>query len=519
MKKINQNYLSDIAQKIKPYVWDFGGKNELRFNSNTVPFTPKSLNLFLKEMEKNCPINEYADPTYAGLKKLLADYEKVSVENITITNSGDEAIDVLAKTFLNPADLFITTPPTYDVFSIQSEINRGINLSVPLTKPNFTVDAEQIIEKAKNKKVKMIFLCNPNNPTGSIIPAAVIENIITSVNCIVIVDEAYREFYGKTSTQLIKKYENVVILRSLSKFAALAGARIGYLIANKSLSKKFDLIRFPMGISYLSYKLAETVLANDLPWIKKQIQEIKKERARMTKALTNFGFLVYPSETNFILVNMGGKAKEIYLKLKAKNLYIRDRSSKKYLESCARITIRSKEENNLLLAALREIVTKEKYAFIDRDGTLIFEPQDTFQIDSLDKLKILDGVITGLRLLKKQGYKLILVSNQDGIGTPAFPKEDFEIPQNKMLEIFKKEGIIFDKIFICPHLESDNCLCRKPKIGILKNFDLKNIDINKSFMCGDRKTDGQFAKNLGIKFVPMKLNSNFYEALKKEEII
>ena len=263
MKNNTQNYLSDMAQKIEPYLWDFGEKNELRFNSNTLPYPPKSIKKFLKEMANDCPINEYADPGYTDLKKLLATYENVTGENITITNSGDEAIDVLAKTFLNAGDLFITTPPTYEVFSLQAEINRGINLSIPLEQPNFTVNAEKIIREAKNKKVKMIFLCNPNNPTGTIIPVEIIEKIVREVNCIVIVDEAYREFYGKTSVPLIKKYDNFVVLRSLSKFAALAGARIGYLVTNPFLSQKFDGIRFPMGVSYLSYKLAEIVLQND----------------------------------------------------------------------------------------------------------------------------------------------------------------------------------------------------------------------------------------------------------------
>jgi len=99
----------------------------------------------------------------------------------------------------------------------------------------------------------------------------------------------------------------------------------------------------------------------------------------------------------------------------------------------------------------------KKYAFVDRDGTLIFEPQDTFQIDSVEKLKILPGVIEGLQKLKKLGYGLIMISNQDGLGTSSFPKNDFEKPQNKMIEIFKKVGIEFEEIFICPHLDADKC--------------------------------------------------------------
>lgn len=162
----------------------------------------------------------------------------------------------------------------------------------------------------------------------------------------------------------------------------------------------------------------------------------------------------------------------------------------------------------------------KKYAFLDRDGTLIFEPQDTFQIDSLEKLKILDGVIKGLKELTQKGYTLVMITNQDGLETSSFSKADFNAPQNRMLSIFKNEGIKFKKIFICPHLPSENCDCRKPKTGLVKKFLINNkIDKSKSFVCGDRKNDSLFAKNIEIKFIPMQTNGNFYTALRRGEVI
>lgn len=152
----------------------------------------------------------------------------------------------------------------------------------------------------------------------------------------------------------------------------------------------------------------------------------------------------------------------------------------------------------------------QKIAFLDRDGALIYEPPDTKQIDSLDKLKILPGVISGLKALVGQGYKLVMVSNQDGLGAKSFPKKDFELPQNKFLEILRKEDIVFYKIFICPHFRKDNCACRKPKLGLLKKFlNTESIDYGKSFMVGDRESDGEFAKNIGVKFYSMATNSSF----------
>ena len=158
----------------------------------------------------------------------------------------------------------------------------------------------------------------------------------------------------------------------------------------------------------------------------------------------------------------------------------------------------------------------KKYSFIDRDGTLIFEPQDTYQIDSVEKLRILDGVIKGLNKLRELGYELVMVSNQDGLGTASFPKVNFEEPQNKLLSILEKSGSKFEKMFICPHLPTQNCDCRKPKIGLVKDL---LIDKSSSFVIGDRKTDKLFAKNLRIKFIPIPTNGNFYNALKKGRML
>lgn len=151
-----------------------------------------------------------------------------------------------------------------------------------------------------------------------------------------------------------------------------------------------------------------------------------------------------------------------------------------------------------------------KISFLDRDGTLIYEPEDTKRIDALRVLKILPGVIEGLKNLKQAGYELVMVSNQDGIGSRVFPREKFEKPQAKLLDLLKKEGVTFAEIFICPHAEEANCDCRKPKTGLLTGW-LKdvNIDRSASFMLGDRETDLQFAGNLGIFGMRMPTNAQF----------
>ncbi len=137
--------------------------------------------------------------------------------------------------------------------------------------------------------------------------------------------------------------------------------------------------------------------------------------------------------------------------------------------------------------------------FIDRDGTLIDEPKTDYQIDSLEKLKFEPNVIPALLQLKKY-YRFIIVSNQDALGTSRFPFEQFWIPHNAMLNLFRSQGIEFDDILICPHAPKDHCNCRKPKTKLLQKYiDEQLFDPERSFVIGDRDTDVQLAHNLGIR--------------------
>lgn len=145
----------------------------------------------------------------------------------------------------------------------------------------------------------------------------------------------------------------------------------------------------------------------------------------------------------------------------------------------------------------------QKVLFIDRDGTLVEEPFD-FQVDSLDKIKLTPGVIPTLLKLQKANFKFIMVTNQNGIGTPSFPEEDFAICHDFILDLFTSQGVMFDEIFICPHLPEDNCSCRKPKTGLLDQWIRQNaFDRNRSWAIGDRDTDRELADNLRVGFLPI----------------
>ncbi|BBI01100.1 imidazoleglycerol-phosphate dehydratase [Buchnera aphidicola (Nipponaphis monzeni)] len=158
----------------------------------------------------------------------------------------------------------------------------------------------------------------------------------------------------------------------------------------------------------------------------------------------------------------------------------------------------------------------EKILFIDRDGTLISEPKKSFQVDNFKKLIFEPNVITTLSILKKNHYKFVMITNQDGLGSKQFPLHKFNLVHNFMLDVFLSQGIKFKDILICPHTLQNNCICRKPQITMLKSW-LKEglLDKNNSYVIGDRQTDMELAKNMNITGIQYGKNISWNDIQKK----
>ncbi len=157
-------------------------------------------------------------------------------------------------------------------------------------------------------------------------------------------------------------------------------------------------------------------------------------------------------------------------------------------------------------------MSARRILFLDRDGTLNEETPDE-QIDCLEKVRLMPGVVPALLELKDAGFGFVMVTNQDGLGTPAFPQERFDRAHRFILELFASQGIEFEAVCICPHFKHENCACRKPDLGMVRGFlAAQPIDASRSYMVGDRDTDMQFAANLGVQGLRIRLHGDSSEA-------
>ena len=157
--------------------------------------------------------------------------------------------------------------------------------------------------------------------------------------------------------------------------------------------------------------------------------------------------------------------------------------------------------------------------FLDRDGTIIVEPPDE-QIDTLEKLEMIPGAIQGLRLLQNRSYVLVMVTNQDNLGSTAYPQKSYDLVQKKLIGLLKGEGIQFAGVFICPHSFKDTCACRKPKAGLVSEFiRTNNVDLARSYVFGDRETDVQLAQNIGCKSVRLTKDASTKADFKTENFL
>ncbi|MBN1643696.1 MAG: histidinol-phosphate transaminase [Dehalococcoidales bacterium] len=329
---------------------DVATRDIIKLDANENPYgcSPR-VNKALSQFQQ---FNIYPDDGQEKLRKLLAGYAGIDAKYIVAGSGSNQLIDLLIRLLVNKGDEVINCTPTFGIYSFSTKLCGGTLVEIPRDE-NFNIDIAKV-KSAAGKKTKIIFIANPNNPTGNLTPRKdIIELLETGVP--VVVDEAYYEFSGQTVVPLMKKYDNLIILRTFSKWAGLAGLRIGYGLFPPEIADFILRIKIPYNVNAAAIAaVAESF--KDTDYLIDSVKKLIAERKRLFTRLQKIDWLkVYPSQSNFILCRVEGiDARELYKKLQAKGILVRYFDQNR-IKDCIRISVGKPEHTDAVIKALREI--------------------------------------------------------------------------------------------------------------------------------------------------------------------
>lgn len=359
MKLAKKNIL-----KIKPYKpgkpidevkRELGLRNVIKMASNENTLGP-SAKVMLKIISSLKDLNRYPDGGSFYLKKKLARKFKLKPENFIIGNGSDEVIVFAIRAFVKPGEEVVIAKPTFLIYEIAAKVE-GLKIKyVPLD--CFKYDLRSM-KRAITKKTKLVFIANPDNPTGTYVTRGEVARFMKGLrkDIITFFDEAYYEF-GKEfgdypNTLKFLKTKNIIVTRSFSKAYSLAGLRVGYGIAKPALIEAMEKVREPFNVNSLAQTAALAAL-DDKAHIKKSLDLVRKGKVFLYNELGRMRIAYVPSATNFILIKIGKKAAKVYRELLKKGIIVRYMNAWK-LPDFIRVTIGTMEENKRFIATLKNI--------------------------------------------------------------------------------------------------------------------------------------------------------------------
>ncbi len=306
-------------------------------------------------------LNRYPSRRPAALTQLMADHYGVATENVLVTRGSSEGIDLLVRSFCSAGqDSVLLTPPVFGMYQVYASVQGAQTVMVPLrAERDFALDPDALL-RACDARTKLIFLCSPNNPLGNVVPQNDILKILKARadKSVVIVDEAYIEYSDTESlATLVTEYDNLVVLRTLSKALALAGARCGAVIASVGLVQLLDGVLAPYALASPVIASAELALsARQLALSSLAIRNTIDERERLRNELAACSAVeqIWPSQANFLLVRFR-RLDEVERCLEDAGIAIRTYGNDALLKDCARITVSLQQENKQLIKALRSL--------------------------------------------------------------------------------------------------------------------------------------------------------------------
>jgi len=322
---------------------------KLDANENPYGPSPKAL----EALAKGANYHIYPDPDQRRLREALSSFTGQPASRIVVGNGADEIIDLLLRATLDPGDSVIDCPPTFGMYSIDTGVCAGRLVEVP-RRADFSLDVDGIVAAATKTGAKLLFVASPNNPDGSRTPPEQIERLL-ALPLLLVVDEAYVEFAGQSLAHLSAHHENLVTLRTFSKWAGLAGLRVGYGIVHEALASFLWKIKQPYNLN-VAAELAALASLDDREYLLANVARLLAERERLVAALAELPWLhAYPSQANFVLCRLRGRtAADLRETLARQGILVRY-YHKPGLSDCVRISVGRPEQTDALLDALRAL--------------------------------------------------------------------------------------------------------------------------------------------------------------------
>jgi histidinol-phosphate aminotransferase len=325
----------------------------VKLNQNESPYDiPDKVKHIILERSLNREWNRYPSINGSPLRKALSHYLNIPVEQIIIGVGSDELLGNTAVLILDKDKTMYIVEPTFQIYKQLALVDEA-RLIIGRLKPDFSYPIDEMVRVLRTKSIDLFIIAAPNNPTGTPLDIYSLEDLIKVAPGLVIVDEAYYEFSGVTMLPLMQKYDNLIITRTFSKAFSLAGLRVGYLIASPEIINFICKSRLPFSVNIFSETAALTLLENP-SFIMENVIKILDNKEKLYKELIKIpGITVYPSATNFFMIDTGISGTEAAVRIGQLGVAIRDVSDHPMTINCIRITVGTPEENQSLLKALK----------------------------------------------------------------------------------------------------------------------------------------------------------------------
>jgi histidinol-phosphate aminotransferase len=348
-------------EKIKPQVRAITAytlqplRAEVKINQNENPFDmPAAIKEEVWRRLENRPWSRYPAFVPAELLEKLAAFAGWRADGVLAGNGSNELIQALLTVTVGEGTRVVTPEPTFTLYRQLATVLGGEVIAVPLNE-RLSFNIPKLASKSVSSKADLTIICSPNNPTGCTITRRDLVSLLRNSEGLVVVDQAYAEFGGEDFIPLLKEHQNLIVLRTFSKAMAMAGLRVGYLLAAPALVTEINKAKLPYNLNFFSMMAAEVALERfDL--LRPLIEQMKSERDRLFAALQQIkGLAPVPSAANFMVVRSTIPPKQLFDGLHARGILVRDVSKYPMLSDYVRISVGSPEENDRLIAALHEI--------------------------------------------------------------------------------------------------------------------------------------------------------------------